>query len=153
MAEADVRMTRRPRPPLPPKPKGKKKRGDKDGAGAGIAAVSDTDCGAGFIYNSANSASTCAGTTCDISGTVGVEFSGEVAPGTEVSGGLSATAGVEGEASDDAKEGEELRAASDRRIVRSARQCSALNPTCLRRCLLFRVRTSEVLAGVLAGVM
>lgn len=40
-----------------------------------------------------------AGASFDISGTVGVEFTGEVAPGTEVSGGLSATAGVEGEAS------------------------------------------------------
>ena len=43
--------------------------GDKDGAGGNSDAVSDAECGEGFIYNSANSASTCAGTTCDISGT------------------------------------------------------------------------------------
>ena len=42
---------------------------DKDGVGMGTAAVSDSDCGAGFLYNSANAASTCASTACDISGT------------------------------------------------------------------------------------
>ena len=43
--------------------------GDTDGAGAGTTAVSDSDCGAGLFYDSANVASTCASTACDISGT------------------------------------------------------------------------------------
>ena len=40
--------------------------GDKDGAGSGTATVSDADCGAGYVYNSANAASSCAGAACDV---------------------------------------------------------------------------------------
>ena len=43
--------------------------GDADGDGAGTAAVSDADCGEGLFYNSANAASKCASTACDIGGT------------------------------------------------------------------------------------
>ena len=38
--------------------------GDKDGDGANTDPISDNDCGVGFIYNEANSASACAGTGC-----------------------------------------------------------------------------------------
>jgi hypothetical protein len=42
--------------------------GDADGDGAGSSAVSDTDCGSGFIARSGATASTCVGSACDISG-------------------------------------------------------------------------------------
>ena len=42
--------------------------GDKNGAAAGTDAVTDTDCGAGFLYQSSQSSASCAGATC-ITGT------------------------------------------------------------------------------------
>ena len=44
--------------------------GDTDGGGGGAAAVSDGDCGAGFIYDSSASGSLCVGTACDVAGVV-----------------------------------------------------------------------------------
>ena len=43
--------------------------GDKDGSGSGTNPVSDTDCGEGFIYNTASSSLPCVGTTCDMTNT------------------------------------------------------------------------------------
>ena len=40
--------------------------GDKDGTGT--AAVNDTDCGTGYVYEASKNLSTCAGTTCDAGG-------------------------------------------------------------------------------------
>jgi hypothetical protein len=45
----------------------------KDGCdfmlGGGTSPVTDTDCGANYVYDASKSASPCAGTTCDASGT------------------------------------------------------------------------------------
>jgi hypothetical protein len=39
--------------------------GDKDGDGAGTSAVTDSDCGPGFVYNASKSMAACAGAVCD----------------------------------------------------------------------------------------
>jgi hypothetical protein len=38
--------------------------GDKNGAAVGVTAVTDTDCGNGFVYQSSQNASSCAGAVC-----------------------------------------------------------------------------------------
>jgi hypothetical protein len=43
--------------------------GRKGGPVAGEEAVSDDDCGAGFVYNKENAASLCASYACDAGGT------------------------------------------------------------------------------------
>eukprot|EP01052_Picozoa_sp_SAG31_P068121 SAG31_NODE_26928_length_434_cov_0.641791_2_plen_96_part_01 len=40
--------------------------GDKDGAGNSVIAVSNDDCGTGFIYDSTAAAVRCAGAVCDV---------------------------------------------------------------------------------------
>ena len=42
--------------------------GNKDGDGAGTSAVSDTECGTGYVYDATKSAAACTGATCDASG-------------------------------------------------------------------------------------
>ena len=41
--------------------------GDKDGDGSGTSAFTDSDCGAGFVSNTAASAAKCEGRVCDVS--------------------------------------------------------------------------------------
>ena len=38
--------------------------GDNNGAAAGVTAVTDADCGTGFVYQSSQNAASCAGAVC-----------------------------------------------------------------------------------------